>query len=465
MTRDYTDFKNFNGVLDTGTGIYTFDKLLYKNSHGKVRSWQIFLRLIKNAADIDSIDWNLTKEDQIDILPSYFDVGTKIDSHIYAQYWSESGNIDGKITRQIPTYITQPKNIGRANERNVLQCGLIECRDKFLGKKDEVADKINEGLPTNYNCNMYFPMLAKPWKDNKHLVYPVYVQPKLDGNRCLSYLCIKSDEQYEKVKSFYNRYKNDLESEDPEFLNFIDRYVIMYSRTKKDIQGCLHIKIELFNILFKLYNIKDKESIYLDGEIYKHGKSLQEITGDSRNERYTVSDNEYHIFDCFYYSKKFSFSKRLQFLSKISNLNFVKVVETHKVDNEQQAKKIYKDYIKKKYEGIILRNDDIYEQDKRSNNVIKMKKEFTEEFICIGFKEGEKGRDKGCVIWVVKNEEGKIFDVTPNLSIEERKEIYKECKTDFDKKFKNRKLTIKYEDLSNDGIPLRAKSLGFRDYL
>ena len=36
---------------------------------------------------------------------------------------------------------------------------------------------------------MYFPMLAKQYKDGiKHINFPVYVQPKLDGVRCLIFL-------------------------------------------------------------------------------------------------------------------------------------------------------------------------------------------------------------------------------------------------------------------------------------
>ena len=107
----------------------------------------------------------------------------------------------------------------------------------------------------------------------------------------------------------------------------------------------------------------------------------------------------------------------------------------------------------------------------RSKYVLKRKKVFTDEFELVDFTNGIKGRDKDAIIWICKTTTtNKLFNVTPkNTTYEERYALYKESiknnKNGFNTKFKGRMLTIEYEDLSSDMIPLRAKSIGFREHI
>ena len=151
----------------------------------------------------------------------------------------------------------------------------------------------------------------------------------------------------------------------------------------------------------------------------------------------------------------------------------VKPVPTIKANSEGEAVELFNKFISDKYEGAILRNiDGAYLADPnktgsfmRSNDLVKMKKKFTDEFETVDFTDGKRGKDKGAVIWICQTSDGVKFHVTPkDITYEERYKIYDKCKKDFDNLYKNRMLTVEYEDLSKNGVPQRAKALVFRDY-
>jgi ATP-dependent DNA ligase len=437
--RNFTDFKDFPGELNDSE-YYVLPTLWHKDELDRLRKWTIHIRMIKKGDKLKGIDWNMLKEIQVPIEQKYFT--DKIEDSIISEMWVETGIEGGKITRNSPTYFEEPIYKGRSNERNVFQRALIESRSTWLKKKDlglsEKKDQKHKETP-----EMYFPMLAKTFKDaEKYLTYPLYIQPKLDGVRCIIYL----------------KNKDDINS------------VVAYTRTKKIFPSIDYIKELLYPFLKKFYK---KTSLYLDGELYKHGKSLQEISGDSRNEK-EKKDNEYHIYDCFYPDEMdMPFNDRHSLLDKFNSeinnkIKYVKEVPTFLVENKAEANKKYKDFIKQEYEGAMLRNiNGVYvgNPDKattRSNDLVKMKPSFTDEFKCVNYTEGKRGKDKGAVIWICENN-GIQFNVTPKETYDERYELYKECLKNFNKKYYGRLLTVEYQDKSEDDIPLRAKAIGFRD--
>ena len=458
--RDFTNFKKFPGTINSGTGYYTFPVLWHKDDMDRWREWNIYVRLIKKSKNkITDIDWNILKEDQINIEQEYFNMGGIIDADIIAQSWVETGIDGGKITRNAPSYYEKPVNEGKSNERNVFQQALIWSRAQWLKKKNAGCKENKEARGTNKTNVMYFPMLAKTFKDGeKHLEYPLYIQPKLDGVRCLVFLKEKN--------------------------GGIDS-VVAYTRTKKLFPSVEYIKKILYPYLNELYDEENKQSIYLDGELYKHGKKLQNISGDSRNEKADVSDknkcrNEYHIYDCFYpleldnkYEKRYEQLNELFESFSDNALKIIKSVPTLLVESYKEATEKYKHFISMGYEGAILRNiDGVYIANAnktgsfmRSNDLVKMKPKFTDEFKVIDYTEGDKGRDKGAVIWVCETKTGEKFNVTPkDINYKKRYEIFNDCKKNFNKKYKNKMLTVEYEDLSINQVPQRAKALLFRDY-
>lgn len=462
--RDFTNFYDFPGALNTGTGHYEFPQLRHIDDAKHVRQWQIYIRLIKKPkTEQQGIDWDLLQEHMIPIQDKYFKTAEEyedIPAGSCAQAWAESGVLDGKITRNAPTYFYTVANAGRSNQRNQLQQALIYARSQYLkrvdkgGTQNQSARKVVKSIGTA----MHFPMLATNDKKGR-ITYPAYIQPKLDGVRCLVFL----------------KKKDAGESS-----------VIVYSRAKMIIPAMDHLKRVLYPYLNDLFDADNNQSIFLDGELYKHGKRLQDISGESRNEkkRTGTNQNEYHIYDCFYPKELDSdFAHRHQQLKVIFDgieenkdedaQRLIRPVPTILVNNAEEAQKEYSRFVALGYEGAMLRNcAGVYLANPektgeflRSVDLMKMKPTFTDEFEVANYTQGTRGKDKGAIIWVAKTAEGKLFNVTPkNTTYEERYALFKECKKEFNTKYLGRMLTVEYQDLSKDKIPQRAKALVFREY-
>ena len=464
--RDFTDFTAFPGGINDETNRYEFPKLTYKDENDRKRTWQIFVRLIKYDVKKahDTIDWNMLDETEISLKDDYFYVGADycdLPAGTAAQVWSEGGITKGKITRVAPKYFSEIANEGRSNQRNPLQQALIYARKEYINRRNKSGAiktaKDKEGAPIRY-----FPMLATPFKTGeKHLKYPLSVQYKYDGVRCISY--------------YYNG------------------NVILYTRTKKDFPGFNYIRDILAAVLpafdhggsssknkINEDNKDNKENpLYLDGELYKHGVRLQDISGTCRNEeKNTDSDLEYHIYDCFYAAAMdMPFSERTAILRQFHEsltaaaAKRIILVPTYSVRNFGEVKRIFNQAVAKGYEGCILRNNDSAYKGSanksgtatRSKDLVKYKKKLADEFEIVGFKSG-RGKDTDRVIWLCKTKNGVEFNVVPNETLAVRYEIYQDCLRNFDKKYRGAMLTVEYEALSDDGVPQRAKAVGLRNY-
>ena len=458
--RNYTDFNKFPGHISKTDFSYKFPYLYHVDHNDNIRVWKIVVRLIKKKIKTTTIDWNIMEDDTIPIIKEYLN-GTNISDGTISQVYVESGVLNGKITRYPPTYPTK-KNKGRSNERNVLEQGLVTARTLFLKKLENgfQTKKDFNSTKTIITTNIkYFPMLVRKYNDEKdNLIYPLYIQPKLDGARCIAYL---------------NKSPPDVTINN----------VIMYSRQKKEFLGFDDIKTEILPALISMWDYDNNESVYIDGELYKHGLSLQNISGAVRNsnrkniKKYT--DIEFHIFDIFYPHKDIEFKDRLYIRDNIfiiiGKSKITIKVNTILVNDEQTQDNIYKEYIKNKYEGIILRNvNSLYlthptnnNQTIRSKYVLKRKMVYSDEFEVISYTEGTKGKDIGAIIWICKAA-NKLFNATPkDMTYKERYKLFKDCNHNdgFNLQYKNRMMTIEYEDLSNDQVPLRAKSVGFREHI
>jgi hypothetical protein len=96
-------------------------------------------------------------------------------------------------------------------------------------------------------------------------------------------------------------------------------------------------------------------------------------------------------------------------------------------------------------------------------NYLKRKKSYDAEYPIVGYEEGQNGKDKGAIIFIMKTEDNKEFRAVPNMPLKKRKDLYKEANKDFNK-FKNKLATISFDEYSKDKIPLRPKFIAIRDY-
>lgn len=467
--RDFSDFKNFPGsISQTGTtkGWYVFPTIKSLDSMGRVRTWCIYVRLItsKNgkAPPRRKINWDTAEDTVVPLKNLHFgNINKDIPRHTIAQMWTVNG-IEGdyKTTISIPTYITEGKNVKKKNETTVFTQALISARSKYLKKKQATAIGTHK--------SRFFPVAVhkydtKSRDTNNHIVYPVAVQRKFDGGRAVAY---------------WDNAKNT---------------PVLYTRKLKDLTGNEDILNALRPIFLKI--AKKYPGVYLDGEIYKHGLSLQQISGIMRRDsdsktsekekkdKVKVEKLQFHVFDLFF-PKGSNAMKEMPFLErkiilddifKISQPNpLIKKAKTYIANNPEQETILYERFLQEKYEGSIVKNLHApYEfspnREIRTYQMRKRKPRYSDEYEVVGFGDGTQGKDKGAIIWIMKTKgspshPSKQFSSTPvGMDYKERYSLFKEMTVNvFNKKYKGKMMTIEYDDISEDGVPLRAKSKGIR---
>ena len=208
------------------------------------------------------------------------------------------------------------------------------------------------------------PMLAYPVSD-KPIDYskPVFIQPKLDGVRCLI--------QYDAGK------------------------VIAYSRTGKVWQNIEHITLNLYKFFNKHPNV------ILDGELYNHDfkDDFESIISMVRKTKPTAEDRvisaknvQFHCYDIV--DEALTFDMRIHFIKQSLPSSYcVKHVHTMQISSHENALAFHEGYKAGGYEGSIVRTNDTY-QCKRSHNLRKFKDFSDAEAVIEGYVEG-KGKRKG----------------------------------------------------------------------
>ena len=337
--------------------------------------------------------------------------------------------MNGKITRSIPTYPLE-KNKDKKNYRNCFQQAISVAESKHKKKIEEGFLEENSIVSVSDEAlSLVFPMLAKPFSGTVR--FPVHVQPKLDGLRCVAFLDHNGQ-------------------------------VILQSRTKKIFPNNTvndRIRKELENV-FKLVG----KQVYLDGELYNHTTKLQTLNHYARGSDTTQNSQvlQYHIYDAMNMVET-TFSDRAKILEKISNGDIIQVVETRLIESLKDFDESYNEWIGNGFEGMMIRDPNgVYQFGKRSGYLMKRKEVFTDEFPIVDYTSGTNGKDLNALIWVCSTKNGIHFKVTPNLTYEERYKLFQECRENF-KHYANRLLTIEYRGLSIDQVPQHAKAVCIRD--
>jgi ATP-dependent DNA ligase len=127
---------------------------------------------------------------------------------------------------------------------------------------------------------------------------------------------------------------------------------------------------------------------------------------------------------------------------------------------KKDAQRMLTHYMGRGQEGAILRDPKApYMVDKRSNGLQKLKAFLSKEYKIVEGQEGN-GREAGAVVWVcTTGVGGSLFKARPLGSIEERKRLYREREQHIGKL-----LTVKYQDLTLQGVPRFPIGLTLRNY-
>ena len=330
------------------------------------------------------------------------------------KYRSHSGQVGGQITTNEWT-ICYGKNVGRSNETTDKEQAMLEA----VAKRTK---KLESGYFENIkhiNKTQYFePMLAAKWEDSKDkITYPIYSQAKLDGIRCI-------------VK------KNG-----------------MFSRNGKPILSAPHIIDSLRNLFVVNPNL------IFDGELYcdKFANDFNKIVSLVKKTKPTEADLkeskkyiEYHIYDLPSSDKNFvhrAYDLGILFETCLEMGKYCRIVQTYKVDSEKSVEELYGGYVEAGYEGQMLRIDGKYEN-KRSKNLLKHKSFVDDEYTILDIVEGEGNRTGTAGYMVFETIDGKPFKSNVKGTWDETAEMLKSKK-----KLIGKQATIKYFNLTPDGIP------------
>ena len=332
---------------------------------------------------------------------------------------TEFGQRNGK--KQLARKTATSKNVGRSNETTPEDQAILEMQSMHKKKLDGKYSTTLKGAKQE----VFLPMLAASFDKRKDKVtYPVDVQPKLDGVRCLA---------------FWN-----------------GDHVELMSRGGKKWECCEHIVEELMKILPK--------GMVLDGELYIHGKSFQEITKLVKKWRLESVDVVFHVYDVpkelagairpVWADRRWSLESLLEPFEECDSLE---VVDTHLANTEEDVYKLQSQFLEEGYEGAIVREmDGEYRFGYRSNKLLKVKNFCDKEYEIVGFTTGV-GRFNGCCIWICVTEDGDEFKVVPQGTMEDRKATYKNAKN-----YIGELLKVKFFELSDDNIPRFPVGIGIR---
>ena len=234
------------------------------------------------------------------------------------------------------------------------------------------------------------PMLAYPVND-KQIDYkqPVFIQPKLDGVRCLI---------------------------QAEFTDvFKDLKVKAYSRTGKEWKNIDHILQDLVPFFDKY------PDVILDGELYNHNlrNDFEQIISLVRRQKPDDIDAlesrdsvQFHCYDIV--DENNVFDVRADFIGdNLPESYCVKHVYTTRVHKHEEALDMHHNYnLVGGYEGSIVRTNDVY-QCKRSHSLRKFKDFQDTEATITGYVEG-KGKRKGTLgKFLMRDNEGNEFGCPP----------------------------------------------------
>lgn len=277
------------------------------------------------------------------------------------RYRTISGLVSGKKTIS-EWKVAYPKNSGKRNATTAEEQAVAEVEALYTKRRDgEYTDAPDQKRDTLFQK----PMLATKWENRKDKIdYPVYVQPKLDGVRCIA-------------------------TRDA-----------LYSRTGKKIVSAPHILEILRETIFRRH-----PNLVLDGELYNHDlkNDFNKIISLVRKTKPTEADIsecrqviQYHVYDVM---DSHLGARRQSMLG-----NYVDVIDQHdanfftksivRVPNRlaqdvRVVDDLHAEYIGQGYEGSIIRQVDKPYENKRSNSLMKRKDFEDAEFRIVRIEEGQ----------------------------------------------------------------------------
>ena len=155
--------------------------------------------------------------------------------------------------------------------------------------------------------------------------------------------------------------------------------------------------------------------------------------------------------------------RRVDRMNLLATSNFVRQVRTYKVEDSELIKQWHDKFVSDGYEGIILRDPKAtYKFKYRGPRLLKYKEFNDKEFTITGYWYDQRQYDGAlhrCIKFKCYSDTGITFDVVPKGSLKQRNRWFKEGW-----KFIGKELTVRYQELSEDGVPIFPIGVGIRDF-
>lgn len=294
--------------------------------------------------------------------------------------------------------LCKPKNAGKANETTAEQQAEQEAAAKRAKRAKAEGRTIK-------------PMLAKTYAAKK-FVPGSTVQPKLDGVRCLAY----------------------------------------WEHDRVVLQSCGGDDYPVEHIRRAVEATLEPGDTF-DGELYIHGRSLQEIVSLVKRPQEGSQALEYWIYD-----RPSEKSSRFRMPYPGSFTHPLRAVLGKIAYAPEDVRKINAEHVSKGFEGSIIRAPfALYDYGKRSWRLMKLKEWQDDEFEIMGWKTGE-GKFSDVPIFRCKTRAGKEFDCNPPGDMAARRALLPKADA-----LVGQQLTVKFFDWTDDGLPHFPVGLNIRE--
>lgn len=342
-----------------------------------------------------------------------------------------SGKVGGKITQGRGKLIKE----GKVN-RTALEQAELQADSKFKKKKDEGYFATKEEAHQNL---VLLPMKALDFRKRSHdITYPAVAQRKFDGVRCLA-------------------------------IPQADGSVRLMSRTGKTWTHLHHLQsqIEALNL---------DSNMVLDGEVYSDTLTFEDATGLVRRQTLKPGDEEkmkqidYRLYDAILLDKpKATFLDRYAKLAALfppasstdgRRMGHLVLTENFPLRNREDLLALHRQFTTDEdFEGVMVRNlHGTYDINKRSKHLQKFKEFQDAEYKIVGYNEAS-GDWQGTPIWICEMADGRQFNVTPTGDRPSRIEMFNNIED-----YMGKLLTVKFFELTADGVPRHGVGLAIRDY-
>ena len=336
------------------------------------------------------------------------------------------GQTGGAMQTTVDT-IQSGKNIGRANATTAETQARLEAQSQWEKKlKSGYVRVLTEAqtgaVDAQFVTGGVDVMLAQKYSQHgDKITYPAYLQPKLDGVRCIAMLSA-------------------------------DNVCTLWTRTRKPITGVPHIARAIEQQL--------RGPVILDGELYQHDYKdrFETIVSFVRQSIPKPGHEvvEYHVYDTVVLEA--DFETRTSTVRDYALASPLVTVPTSLVEDLGDIVHQAADHRYLGYEGSIVRQRDSFYTAGRSMGLQKIKQFDDAEFVVTGVTAG-RGRMSECAIFTCQTVTGKTFACKMEGSLSSLKAYLIDPSLVVGKM-----LTVRYQGLTNGDAPRFPIGVSVRDY-